>query len=131
MNYLICDAEGYILREVTCPAEQLQYQFDASSGEFAKANVGNWNDEDHYWDGTQFTTKPTVVRSNEELIAEVQLEIRRKRSTLLQSSDWTQVPDAPVDKAAWATYRQQLRDLPAQYQNETDFANVVWPTPPQ
>jgi hypothetical protein len=26
--------------------------------------------------------------------------------------DW--VADAPVNKAAWATYRQALRDLPAQ-----------------
>jgi hypothetical protein len=25
-----------------------------------------------------------------------------------------QLPDAPTDKAAWATYRQALRDLPAQ-----------------
>lgn len=43
---------------------------------------------------------------------------RGKRDQLLIKSDWTQLPDAPVDKAAWAAYRQALRDL-------TDHVN--WP----
>lgn len=49
------------------------------------------------------------------------------RNAKLQGSDWTQVPDAPVDSAAWAVYRQQLRDLPA---NTTDPRDVTWPVPP-
>jgi len=53
--------------------------------------------------------------------------LRKERNYLLSECDWTQVPDAPVDSAAWATYRQQLRDLPA---NTTDPRNVVWPEPP-
>ena len=40
--------------------------------------------------------------------------LRLNRDNLLAQSDWTQLPDAPVDKTAWATYRQALRDLPAQ-----------------
>ena len=61
--------------------------------------------------------------------AEAQLmdELRSHRDLLLKSSDWTQVTDAPVDQAAWATYRQALRDLPA---NTTDPRNPVWPEPP-
>jgi hypothetical protein len=39
--------------------------------------------------------------------------MRLHRDRLLAASDWTQVADAPVDKAAWATYRQALRDFPA------------------
>jgi hypothetical protein len=39
--------------------------------------------------------------------------LRHWRDTELARTDWTQVADAPVDKAAWATYRQALRDLPA------------------
>ena len=31
---------------------------------------------------------------------------RSERDILLSASDWTQVADAPVDQAAWATYRQ-------------------------
>ena len=38
--------------------------------------------------------------------------VRTDRDKRLADSDWTQVADAPVDKAAWATYRQALRDLP-------------------
>jgi hypothetical protein len=53
--------------------------------------------------------------------------LKRKRNQMLASCDWTQVPDAPVDQAAWATYRQQLRDLPA---STTDPSNVVWPERP-
>lgn len=41
-------------------------------------------------------------------------QIRLWRDAQLSATDWTQIEDAPVDKAAWATYRQALRDLPAQ-----------------
>jgi len=46
---------------------------------------------------------------------------------LLYESDWTQLPDAPVDHAAWAKYRQQLRDFPATW---TPGPTVTFPTPP-
>lgn len=52
---------------------------------------------------------------------------RIERDRLLAASDWTQVPDAPVDHTAWAAYRQELRDLPAK---TDDPLNPVWPTPP-
>lgn len=39
--------------------------------------------------------------------------MRRFRNRLLALSDWTQLTDAPVDRQAWATYRQALRDFPA------------------
>jgi len=53
---------------------------------------------------------------------------RKRRNKLLSASDWTQVADAPVNKAAWATYRQELRDISAQ----AGFpATVVWPTQPE
>ena len=55
-------------------------------------------------------------------------DVRRKRDSLLKQSDWTQLPDAPVDKTAWATYRQALRDLPQQ----SGFPdNVTWPEEPK
>ena len=72
-----------------------------------------------------------VPRPQEELEAEeldrAWKKLRKDRSFFLKRCDWTQVPDAPVDAAAWATYRQQLRDLPA---NTTDPRNVEWPVPP-
>jgi hypothetical protein len=40
-------------------------------------------------------------------------QIRGQRNTLLAACDWTQIADSTADKTAWASYRQQLRDLPA------------------
>lgn len=53
--------------------------------------------------------------------------LRQTRNQILADSDWTVLADSPTSTAAWKTYRQQLRDLPA---NTTDPFNVVWPTPP-
>jgi hypothetical protein len=41
-------------------------------------------------------------------------QIKLWRNAQLARTDWTQVADSPADKATWATYRQALRDLPAQ-----------------
>ena len=41
-------------------------------------------------------------------------QIKLWRNAELAKTDFTQLPDAPVDKEAWAEYRQALRDLPAQ-----------------
>ena len=54
-------------------------------------------------------------------------DIRAQRNALLVACDWTQVADAPVDQAAWAVYRQELRDIP----DQAGFpADVVWPVAP-
>jgi len=53
--------------------------------------------------------------------------VRAERNNMLKDSDWTQVADAPVDKAAWATYRQALRDVTAQ----AGFPwTIIWPDAP-
>lgn len=57
--------------------------------------------------------------------------VRAERAKRLAASDWTQLPDAPLgasQSAAFAAYRQALRDLPAQF---TDPAGVVWPAAPE
>lgn len=55
-------------------------------------------------------------------------EARTQRNDLLTSCDWTQVEDAPVDKAAWSAYRQELRNLPEQDGFPLD---VEWPKAPK
>ena len=52
--------------------------------------------------------------------------MRLHRDRLLKESDWTQVADAPVDREAWATYRQALRDFPATWTPgpEADFPDT-------
>lgn len=63
----------------------------------------------------------------EEVPVDYWLErFRNWRTEELKSSDWTQLPDAPVDVEAWANYRQVLRDLPAQ----KNFADVELPVRP-
>jgi hypothetical protein len=54
-------------------------------------------------------------------------EIRAARNAKLVASDWTQLADSPADVAAWAAYRQALRDVTAQ----VDFPwGVTWPEQP-
>lgn len=54
--------------------------------------------------------------------------LRIRRGRMLVESDWTQLPDSPVDVQAWATYRQTLRDLPSETK---DPRKAEWPTKPE
>lgn len=77
-------------------------------------------------------TKYSVADLDAEGIAAKDAEqaksVREQRNQKLKDSDWTQVADAPVDQAAWATYRQALRDIPSQQGFPWD---VQWPTQPE
>ena len=81
-----------------------------------------------------FTPEEEAARDAEEAAWETEKparemdKLRAKRNALLDSNDWTQVTDSPLDDEAkddWATYRQELRDLPA---TTDDPANPTWPT---
>ena len=54
------------------------------------------------------------------------VKVRAKRNQLLADSDWRGMTDLTMNDA-WKTYRQVLRDLPA---NTADPANPTWPTKP-
>lgn len=54
-------------------------------------------------------------------------QIKLWRNAELARTDFTQLPDAPVDKEAWAEYRQALRDLPAQGGKADDAVLPVKP----
>lgn len=59
--------------------------------------------------------------------------VREQRNILLKNSDWTQNNDSPLSeskKSEWAIYRQTLRDLPAQYNENDEINNVVFPNKP-
>jgi len=55
--------------------------------------------------------------------------IREKRDQLIRESDWTMIPGATVDQAAWAAYRQVLRDLPQTFAAKGP-ESVIWPSAP-
>lgn len=122
-SYTIYDSNGVILRTGRCV--DTDFDIQAKEGEFIIEGYCN-DDENH-----KVINGQLVYSEKVSTVEEVQLEIRIERNMRLAQCDWTQVSDAPVDQAAWRTYRQALRDLPAQYQNETDFANVVFPNPPE
>lgn len=62
-------------------------------------------------------------------ISEEPNRVREKRNALLAESDWTQITDATVDKTAWATYRQSLRDITT-HSNFPNLEDSDWPTAP-
>jgi hypothetical protein len=83
------------------------------------ARPGNY----YYWDNYEWNL------NTEALVT----EMRSLRDYKLGRSDWTQVADSPLadtDKAAWATYRQALRDVPANNPDVTSLDEVSWPTKP-
>ena len=53
-------------------------------------------------------------------------ELRQQRNRLIAETDYLALSDATLTDEM-STYRQTLRDLPA---NTTDPANPVWPTKP-
>jgi hypothetical protein len=81
--------------------------------------VAQWQDE-YGWAVLPEYPQPTA--------GEIAVKMRAERDSKLVETDWTQVLDAAVDQAAWANYRQALRDVPQQ----DDFPNtVVWPEQPE
>jgi hypothetical protein len=53
-------------------------------------------------------------------------ELRQERNAKLAASDWMANSDYTMSDP-WKTYRQALRDLPA---NTADPANPIWPEEP-
>ena len=78
----------------------------------------------YVFDGTQVNRVFTVEAIPDE---EKAGQVRADRNVKLTASDWTQIADAPVDKQAWATYRQALRDVTAQ---EGFPWTITWPDAP-
>ena len=63
-----------------------------------------------------------------ELVTENAWQVlRTKRTKLLSETDYLALSDVTMS-SEMTTYRQALRDLPA---NTTDPANPVWPTKPE
>lgn len=61
------------------------------------------------------------------------VSVRQERDLRLRNCDWTQVADTALTdskKAEWATYRQALRDVPANNTSASNFEGVTWPTEP-
>lgn len=119
-NFVIYNAAGTILR--VGQADDISIQ--PREGEFVLEGMADIM-LDRVVDGQVVRKDASDIEAQEIFMAWRALKSRRMY--LLSASDWTQVPDAPVDHAAWAAYRQALRDLPA---NTADPRDPQWPSPP-
>lgn len=106
------------------------YQYSMQSG--VEQINGQWYTK--YVLGPIFVDTPEASAAVQEAAykaakdAEQAKNVRNTRTERLAECDWTQLADAPsTNKAAWATYRQALRDITKQ----SGFPwNVTWPTAP-
>ena len=78
-------------------------------------------------DGVEKTAAEQEAEYKASKDAEQAKNVRSERDKKLAETDWTQVADAPVDKAVWATYRQSLRDVTTQ---EGFPWTITWPDAP-
>jgi hypothetical protein len=81
-------------------------------------------------DGKWFTKFSVADMDDETKIfkdAEQAASVRTSRNDKLKDCDWTQIADSTADKAAWATYRQALRDMTTQ---EGFPWTITWPALP-
>lgn len=123
------DAEGLLLGTTVADVSPLEpgvFLIPAGCVETAPPAVAEglrprWTGET--WAVEIIPTVEPVLPTDEELIAAA----RRRRNALLRACDFTQLPDAPGDTAAWAAYRQALRDI----SDQAGFpAAIDWPVPP-
>ena len=88
------------------------------------------------WDESNSDPQPSQSEIDAEIVkviaARPMIELRAERNRKLALSDWSQGDDVPVGiKTAYQTYRQTLRDLPAnQTPVDNELSNITWPTPP-
>ena len=97
--------------------------------------VIEWNDTEQ----TQPTDDEINTKLTELKNAKPMKLLREERDRLIGQSDWRIVKAKETSTnipAAWKTYRQALRDLPASStpkldsNDNLDMSSVTWPTPP-
>lgn len=116
------------------------YQVSVRDGVVQDAN-GNWVENyvarDMFADTTDEDGVTTTKAEHEAayqagLDASVAEGHRTTRDKLLADTDWTQMNDSPLTneaKTAWATYRQELRDL-TDLDAWPNLADEDWPVAP-
>ena len=88
------------------------------------------------WDESNSDAQPSQSEIDAEIVnviaARPMKELRAERNRKLALSDWSQGDDVPVEiKTAYKSYRQVLRDLPAnQTPIDNELSNITWPTQP-
>jgi hypothetical protein len=118
---LIDTASGEVLNTIELPDDWtgVEGEWQAPSGhsviDMLDSGLGDT------WNGTVFVKSPAPVITTDQAFA----ELREERNSLLHDTDWWVLRGSITE--AQTSYRQQLRDLPA---NTADPADPVWPTAP-
>jgi hypothetical protein len=135
LNSYISDPAGDIVFEGPQATGGTVYQYSQRSG--VEQLDGKWYTK--YILGPVFTDRaahgdePAQTAAEQETAykamkdAEQAKSVRASRTEKLKDCDWTQIADSTADKTAWATYRQQLRDITGQ----AGFPwTITWPNDP-
>jgi hypothetical protein len=130
---------GAIRVVLNCSEIDLPLNYDAEKESFLQENIDGSKyyidvltnalvaipERPSLWFDFDFTTKQWV--GNE---VRAKFDVNERRKKLLLASDWTQLPNNPLNtekQTAWANYRQELRDITDQSEYPL---NVTWPTKP-
>lgn len=126
MNYIVYDEDGNITKQVTSKPhlmDMMGYNYIEGEADPKTQCIA---------DG-EVVSKSDAVISQERQDKAIR-DLRIARTMLLQDTDWTQMPDAPLSdiiKEQYRVYRQELRDLPNIYSNITSIDDVKFPDKPE
>lgn len=136
IDFYISTLDGQITMTGQCGSEN-ELSFYEKPGTFVLAGVASIGKD--YFDGEKVAPLPappsshhifnyTTKRWEDPRTDDTEWPlVRARRNDMLSASDWTQLPDVPLNtKEAWAVYRQALRDVTEQL----DPFNIVWPVAP-
>jgi len=128
MKNALINPEGRVLR-----TSEVEFKFTTEGKEVVEltdeqaAQVDASDGELFFVAGSLMTFKAKRWAENPE---SVKASLRPERDRLLTASDWTQLIDSPLDedtRPVWAAYRQNLRDLT---DNIDENGEVTFPTAP-
>lgn len=139
-NTVIIDGESVVVDLSAIDPSIQGLHWDGTSGDIAR-----WDPKTRKMLGNEFITdleeykwvidafvaeKQVLAKKKQDLLESLKLpNAIALRDSLLMQSDWTQLPDVALtaeQKAAWAVYRQQLRDLT----DNPAFPDVEFPKAP-
>ena len=112
MKYALINPKGRVLR-----TSEVEFKFTHEGKEVVELTdeqaeqVESSNEALFLFEGNLITLKAKRWAENPE---SVKASLRPERNRLLAESDWTQLSDSPLSEdilAAWSVYRQDLRDL--------------------
>lgn len=123
------NANGVWRADVEAPANEAEFY----------ANTYKWDESTQEWVNLTSSDVTWADLNIEQVKADTAMQlIRIERNQKLKNTDWSQGADVPQSlKDSYTTYRQALRDMPANNSSATitdnnmTLANVTWPTEPE